>query len=45
MKMGGKKLTPLEKEAMKEFGDKRYTKQRLLGAEKKAWRAAKKLSK
>jgi hypothetical protein len=43
--MGKKELTPLEKEAMKKLGDKGYTKQRLLGAERKAWRAAKKLSK
>ena len=35
----------LEKEAMKKFGRKSYTKQRLLGAERKAWAAAKKLSK
>jgi len=43
--MGEKELTPLEKVAMEELGDKRYTKQRLLGAQRKAWRAAKKLSK
>jgi hypothetical protein len=43
--MEKRELTPLEKEATKKFGDGRYTKQRLLGAEKKAWRAAKKLSK
>jgi len=43
--MGKRELTPLEKEAMKKFGRKSYTKQRLLGAERKAWGAAKKLSK
>ena len=43
--MGKKGLTSLEKEAIKKLGDMRYTKQRLLGAERKTWRAAKKLSK
>jgi len=43
--MAKKELTPLEKAAMNKVGDKNYTKQRLLGAERKAWRAAKKLSK
>jgi hypothetical protein len=43
--LGKKELTPLEEAAMGRFGDKGYTKQRLLGAERKAWRAAKKLSK
>ena len=35
----------LEEAARKKFGDGRYTKRPLVGAEKKAWRAAKKLSK
>ena len=43
--MGKRELTTLEKAAMEKLGNKRYIKQRLLGAERKAWRAAKKLSK
>jgi len=40
-----KELTPLEKVVMERFGDKRFTKQRLLGAQLKTLRAAKRLSK
>ena len=42
--MAKKELTPLEKVALEKFGNKNFTKQRLLGAGKKAWRGAKKLS-
>ena len=43
--MTKKELTPLEKASLRKMGDRSYTKQRLLGAERKGWRAAKKLSK
>jgi len=43
--MDKKELSPIEKAARDKMGDKRYTKRPLLGAERKAWLAAKKLSK